>query len=212
MFDVERLLGNMLMGKAQRRKGGFGLSKGAVGVGLLGVAMAAYEHYQEQNKAQQTPSAVPPPLPGQTQTAPPPVTPPPLPSATATPPPIPSATKQTTPASTQNMLLVDAMIAAAACDGHIDDEERQGILNQAREGGADAEAIGAIEAAMRAPKSLDDVLTAARSVPAQAENIYVASLTAIDVDTDAERNYLAQLAAGLGLPAERVQTLNDSLF
>ena len=65
MFNAERLLGQ-LMGQAlggqlgggrKRRKQSFGLpglsggGKAALGLGLLGVAMAAYEHYQQKPAA-----------------------------------------------------------------------------------------------------------------------------------------------------------------
>ena len=65
MFNPERMLGQLmgqamggqLGGRKKKRKKGFGLPSGsqaAVGLGLLGVAMAAYEHYSQKNS---TPAA-----------------------------------------------------------------------------------------------------------------------------------------------------------
>ena len=62
MFHPERLLGQLLqsglsggLGRSRRKRGGSmlgGLSTGTkaqIGMGLLGVAMAAYEHYTKQS-------------------------------------------------------------------------------------------------------------------------------------------------------------------
>ncbi|HVJ62832.1 MAG TPA: DUF533 domain-containing protein, partial [Tahibacter sp.] len=113
MFDPERLLGQMLSGSLGNLFGGRGRSllggdlgsKAALGMGALGVAIAAYEHYTEGRQA-----------PAATQSAGPP---PPPPPAGGPPPPSPAtrAIAVTTQTQDDALLLVRTMIAAAAADG-----------------------------------------------------------------------------------------------
>lgn len=103
-------------------------------------------------------------------------------------------------AARQALLLIRAMIAAAKADGAIDDEERRRIVGKLREAGADATACAFVEAEMARPSSIDALIA---DIPDQmtAAQVYMASLFAIDVDTQAEKAYLATLAKRLGLPA-----------
>ena len=205
MFDPERLLGQMLGGslgdafggQRGRRKrssvfsaGGFG-GKAQLGLGLLGVAMAAWEHYGQRGAAVTPASAaaMPPP--------PPASSPPPPPSAVKT-----RALPVLDEHQQQVVLLIRTMIAAANADGHIDAAERDTILARARDGGLNDETLAWLDAEIARPQTLGQVISNGRRD--LAAETYAAAALAITVDTEAERNWLDALAHGLGLdPALR---------
>jgi len=205
MFHPERLLGQLLqsglsggLGRSRRKRGGSmlgGLSTGTkaqIGMGLLGVAMAAYEHYTKQGQA----NSVIPPSPGPTPT--------------------PASTSQQgfvapsgSVTATDATLLVQAMVAAAAADGVIDDAERAQMLRRADEAGFDAETKRFLDAELNQPKSLAAVLKSAR--PEIAVDLYAASCAAITLDTDSEKIYLDNLAKHLNLSAEKRAEIHRQL-
>ena len=233
MIDAERMLGSLVrgamrggrgIGRGRRRKrkgvagsllGGAG--KGAVALGALGVAMAAYEHFsQKRAGAAAAAGAVPPPptpppaglppLPTSPSGA---VPPPPLgaalpppPSAAPVPPPPPGAA----PARSDALLLVRAMIAAANADHDLDDEERGRILQALEDARASDEDKAYLRRELEEPIDLA-TLAAAATTPELASQVYLASCLAIDIDTRAERNYLDRLAGRLGLEPERAREL-----
>lgn len=190
MFDPLRLLGQLL-GQAtgggfggKRRRGGIGsmVGKAQLGVGLLGIAMAAWEHYQGQQKA----------APGMGGSMPPP------PMGSSVPPPPPGTKSPVlTPAQQDAMSVIRVMIAAAQADGSIDADERAAILGHAREGGLDAESLSVLERELATPVDLDRLLATSRD--ALAPDLYAAALVAIRVDTAAERAWLDNLAKRTGL-------------
>lgn len=200
MFNAERLLGQLmgqalggqLGGSRKRRKQSFGIpglgggGKAAVGLGLLGVAMAAYEHYQ-----QKSPAAAPQPLSGAGAAVPPP----PPPGVAAPPPPPPAA--DVALRTEQAMHLLRAMITAAHADGLIDGDERGALLDRARAAGLDPEELEALEAEIRAPFTLEQLV--ARTPRALRAETYGAALVAITADTAEERAFLDRLAGELGL-------------
>ena len=207
MFDPERLLGQMIGGALGGAFGGRGgrrnsafrtgdlAGKAQLGIGLLGIAMAAWEHYQQPRAPAATPgaagSATPPPAPA---------------SGPLRPPPPPAAN----PDRTRDMaLLVQAMVAAAAADGAIDAQERERILARATASGLDSDSQAFLERELAAPRSLEQVVAAAR--PALAPDIYAASLIAISADTEAERAYLDRLAQGLSLATETRAAIHQQL-
>jgi uncharacterized membrane protein YebE (DUF533 family) len=108
------------------------------------------------------------------------------------------------------MVLVQAMIAAAKADGQIDAAERERILGKLAEGGADQDARDWVLMEMRAPLDLDAIVAQAGS-PDLALEVYAASVMAIEVDTEAERAYLTELARRLSLPAPAVAYVNRAL-
>ena len=207
MFNAERLLGQ-LMGQAlggqlggHKRKrgkssglGGMmgGMSTGTkaqLGLGLLGVAMAAFEHYQNK------PGAMPQPMAGPGAAMPPP---PPVAGA-AVPPPPPMPAAQVAVRTEQAMHLLRAMITAAHADGLMDAQEREAILGRAREAGLDAEEIEALDAEIRAPFTLEQLVV--RTPAHLRPETYAAALIAITADTAEERAFLDRLAGQLGLDA-----------
>ena len=148
MFNPEKLLGGLL-GQSSGLARGTG-TKATVGLGLLGVAMEAAEHFMNKSQASAAPT-IPPPPPSGAQAAPPPppgstpAVPPPLPpnpgvkganedpEPAVSPPPLPKALN---PQERDAVLLIRAMIAAANADGHIDAEERSNILEKLENGEA----------------------------------------------------------------------------
>lgn len=199
MFNAERLLGQVMGqalggqlggGRKKRRKQSFGLpglsggGKAAVGLGLLGVAMAAFEHYQQKSAA-----TAPQPMAGHGAAVPPP------PPGMSAPPPPPAA--DTALRTEQAMHLLRAMITAAHADGLIDGEERAALLDRARAAGLDPEELEALEAEIRAPFTLEQLV--ARTPRALRAETYGAALVAITADTAEERAFLDRLAGELGL-------------
>ncbi|MBB5207294.1 tellurite resistance TerB family protein [Chiayiivirga flava] len=215
MFDPERLLGQMLGGslgdafggkRGKRKRSAFSTGslggKATLGVGLLGVAMAAWEHYSQNTGNRAT--TVPP---GGAPAAATPMPPPP-PSGSAMPPPPPAAAPTTRAMPVLDdrqqsvVLLIRAMIAAANADGHIDATERESILGRARDSGLDADTLAFLDAELAKPQTLQQVV--ANGTPALAADIYAASALAITVDTEAEKQWLDMLSYGLRLdPAVR---------
>ncbi len=232
MLDPDKLLGGLL-GSGMRNRGldlnigGIGNmgGKAAVGMGLLGVAMAAFEHFTEQKNrstmepamgdpsqppsSPRAPSSVPPPPPPVGASAPPP---PPPGMQTASPPPsaaLPAASAHNRAGSNgEATLYLRAMIAAAACDGEIDAQERQHIIGKLEESGLSDDERDFLLTEMSWPMGIDE-LSAAVEDRQQAIRLYISSLLAIEVDTEAERDYLKQLAAALQLPPELLASIHQ---
>lgn len=205
MFDAERLLGGLLqsglsgnlnpanLGNQLGRQAGLGSGGAALGMGLLGVALAAFEHYSSNNAGQQPVAASappPPPAPGGRPMAPPP--PPPM---TTRPPRI---------GSDEAILLIRAMIAAAAADGEIDAQERARIIDRLQ--GIGDEERQFLEQEMQAPASVYQLAAQCRD-KTQASGVYQAALLAIEVDSTAEQVWLQDLAAALGLSQAEINAL-----
>jgi len=201
MFDPQRLLGQLLgdaLGGDFGRRGkkrGSGMSfgtKAQLGLGALGLAMAAYEHYSSQRtqpSPQPMPAAAPPPAPIQSAMGRPSTPPPPPPSAFD-----PNRLSQE---QSDAVLLVRAMIAAAAADGVIDGGERQRVLQRASTAGVDADTFAFLEAELAVPKSADAI--GAMTRPGLIRETYAAAALAIDLDTESERRFLQTLGHALGL-------------
>jgi uncharacterized membrane protein YebE (DUF533 family) len=105
-------------------------------------------------------------------------------------------------------LLVRAMIAAAKSDGKLDETEVKAILGKITDGGVTEDEKAFVLAEMRAPLDIDSLTSGVRN-PAQAAQVYAASLMAINVDTESERAYLRDLGQKLGLNAPTVAKLHE---
>lgn len=208
MLDTERLLGNLLTGTLSRALGGRGASvlrtgvlgsRASVGLGLLGVAMAAFEHYQQANSA----TTMPPPAPLPASRAVPPPPPAVASHALPPPPPIVSSIAQSphgADAATRQAdarLLIRAMIAAAQADGRIDADERKRIA-QATTGLTDDERAF-LDAELATAHTIETLVVASR--PEIAADVYAAAAHAIVADSDAERAWLARLGDALHVDA-----------
>lgn len=212
MFDVQKLLGQMISGGSNRRhsSSGFGIpgvSKAQIGVGAIGLAIAAWEHFKSKSPQQAAAPAYAPP-PGALPPPPPPMAMPAAP--VAAPAPIATAPAPVDDARTADAAhLIRAMIAAAHADGMIDAEERAGILERAMEAGLDAATQQFLMSELRAPATLEQIVAATR--PDLRLETYAAALIAISVDSDAERSYLDRLAAALGLSTDDRQRVQQQL-
>lgn len=201
MFNAERLLGQLmgdafsgqLGGRRHPRKSGLGGmlgglsggSKATLGVGLLGLAYAAYEHYNSQKSTAPVPA----------------------PFASATPPPPPPPV---TPQRSEHALhLIRAMVCAAHADGLIDASEREGILGRAREAGLDETDIAGLDVEIRAPMTLAQLVV--RTPVELRDEVYAAALIAITADSEAERAFLDLLASELKLGEDARRGIHGQL-
>jgi uncharacterized membrane protein YebE (DUF533 family) len=194
--DAEDILNGLVRGalsgrrKSSRRAGralGGGLINARTILAAAGVAWGLYETWQQQQAgsaagaalpASGTPtSAIPPPLPA--------------PGVPALPEPV--------------LRLMRLMVSAAGADGEIGPAEREKILAEAREVGADALVARELEA----PRPLGEIVAGVTD-PQLKEQLYTLAFTIVRADetvTGAERIYLAQLANRLGLDAAEVKRL-----
>jgi len=105
------------------------------------------------------------------------------------------------------LALMQAMIAAAKADGHIDQEEHQRIFEQLNKLDLDAESKAFLLEELGKPLDVDAIVKLAVT-PEVATELYTASLLAVDVDTPAERAYLQMLAARLNLAPALVEQIH----
>jgi uncharacterized membrane protein YebE (DUF533 family) len=104
-------------------------------------------------------------------------------------------------------LVLVAMISAAKADGRIDEAEANRIMSHLNsEDVSEAERRFVLEE-VRKPLDVAGLAASVRS-PAQAAQVYAASLLAIDIDTNEERQYLRELASALNLDAGTVAYLH----
>ena len=108
------------------------------------------------------------------------------------------------------MLLVRAMIAAAKADGNVDSEERARIVARLKTVGAEDNALRFVDEELAKPVDLYAITAEVRDVATAAE-VYAASLAAIQMDTEAERKYLDNLALRLGLDRDAVDGVHRKL-
>ena len=108
------------------------------------------------------------------------------------------------------MLLVQAMIAAACADGHMDSTERQRILAQVDNFELAADEKALVFEALDSPLSLS-VLCERVDSPEVAAEVYLSSLIAVDRDRTEARLYLDALAFRLGLPEGLVNQMQQQV-
>ncbi|NTJ44929.1 tellurite resistance TerB family protein [Agrobacterium larrymoorei] len=166
--------------KTGRKLAGNAAAVGGIAA-IAGLGYLAYRNYQS-GKA---PQAAPQPQPTQE------LLPPPSDS--------PFHPQSPTLSNSFALTLVQAMIAAAKADGHIDDGERAHIMEKVKISGLDHEAEAFIEKELSDPLDLDALVAAAKTEEQKVE-IYTASRLTIEPDSRAERGYLDLLAGRLGLP------------
>ena len=110
-------------------------------------------------------------------------------------------------ASKTEELCLKGMLNAAKADGHIQEDEMKRILEKLEEGGITTEERQFVLSEMNKPLDLEGFI---REIPSReiGAQVYAASLLAITVDTESERNYMRQLAAGLNLNQQTVALLH----
>jgi uncharacterized membrane protein YebE (DUF533 family) len=207
VLEAEDILNGLVRGalsgrrKSWKRAGravqGSGLINASTLLAAAGVAWGLYETWQSQQaQAAGAPQAYPPagapPAPG------PLATPPPLPGTSA-----PADDESGLPAPILRLLRL--MVSAARADGELGPAERERILAEAREVGAEAVVLREIES----PRPLGEVVAGVTD-PQLKEQLYTLAFTIVRADesvTGGERIYLAQLANRLGLDAAAVARL-----
>lgn len=105
-------------------------------------------------------------------------------------------------------LMLRAMIQAAKCDGNLDAEEEEKLVGQLG-GDVDSEEAAFVRAEMSAPVDVDGLVS---QVPqGMGPQVYAMSVLAINLDSQAEAQYLHSLAQGLGLDAGAVNEVHAQL-
>ena len=185
------LTSSMLTSKSGRKIGTKALKMG----GIAAVGALAYAAYRRYSTGKGT---APDALPESAETA---LSQPPEGSVFIPPKNDPAAQE------TLGLTLVRAMIAAARAGGRLDAQESQVIFRRIESLGMDPENQALLVAEMGRPVDMDAIVNSADS-PEVAAEIYLASRLAIDLDTAAEKSYLAMLAARLNLLPELIMELN----
>jgi uncharacterized membrane protein YebE (DUF533 family) len=198
MLDAEDILDGLLRGALSGRRKSWGRAGRAVrGSGLInartllaaaGVAWGLYETWQS-SQASAAPS-------GSRRSARPAATPPPLAGA---------APAEAAGLPEPVLRLTRLMISAARADGDLGEAERERILAEAREVGAEELVRREIES----PRPLGEIVAGVTD-PQLKEQLYTLAFTIVRADetvTGGERIYLAQLANRLGLDAAAVARL-----
>ena len=205
MLDAEDILNGLVRGalgsrkKSWKRAGravrGSGLVNAKTLLAAAGVAWGLYETWQgQQVQGASAPSGYPP------------AGTPPAPGPLATPPPLsgaPAAEDSGLPAPVLRLLRL--MVSAARADGELAPPERERILAEAREVGAESIVLRELES----PRPLGEVVAGVTD-PQFKEQLYTLAFTIVRADetvTGGERIYLAQLANRLGLDAASVARL-----
>ncbi|MEE9342483.1 MAG: DUF533 domain-containing protein [Gammaproteobacteria bacterium] len=117
---------------------------------------------------------------------------------------------QAQPSASQNQqaeVLLTAMLNAIKSDGQIDKAEQDRIVQQLGEVSDDEARF--VQSVMTAPL---DVNAFIRSVPKGMEQqVYLMSLTSIDLDSKAEAQYLHKLAEGLGISQQACNQIHEQV-
>jgi len=205
VLDAEDILNGLVRGalgsrkKSWKRAGravrGSGLVNAKTLLAAAGVAWGLYETWQgQQVQGASAPSGYPP------------AGTPPAPGPLATPPPLsgaPAAEDSGLPAPVLRLLRL--MVSAARADGELAPPERERILAEAREVGAESIVLRELES----PRPLGEVVAGVTD-PQFKEQLYTLAFTIVRADeavTGGERIYLAQLANRLSLDAAAVSRL-----
>lgn len=113
-------------------------------------------------------------------------------------------------ANRRSQTLLQAIIAAAKADGHIDDQERAQIQAQINHLGLATDAVAFFQAEIEKPLSIPEIAQAVTS-PEEAMEVYLASRMIINVQNDQEKVYLSDLASQLKLDSGLVKTLEEEV-
>ncbi len=113
-------------------------------------------------------------------------------------------------AENRSTALLKAMIASAKADGHIDDKEKAAITQHAAKLGVSDGVAQMIDEELAKPLNVDDIAAGADSPEAAAE-IYLVSRLVLDMDNDAERQYLDKLASALKLAPDLIAQLEKQV-
>lgn len=190
--------GALVNSKKARKTAGTALKIGGLAA-LGGMAWKAYQGYQaEQGKGQPAPAAA---VPSRPQADP-----------------VWSSLEEKSFAvdaaddrqGSRALLLIQAMIAAACADGHMDNDERERIMAQVADAELAADEKAMVFDALQQPLSLTE-LSQRVDCPELATEVYLASLLAVDETRIEAELYLDALAYRLGVPEALVAQMRSQL-
>jgi len=101
-------------------------------------------------------------------------------------------------------VMLRAMLQAAKCDGRLDEAEQAQVTQMV--GDVSPEEAALIRTELAAPVDIEGLV--AEITPGMEQQAYMMSLIAIDLDSQAEANYLIDLAGALRLTPEQVDALH----
>jgi len=213
MFDAEKLLGTLMRevvgsGSGNKRKKSKhsntlvdSLKSGSGLMTAIGLGIGAYEILRSKSQPEAAGygrSASPPPVPPVPGSQPPP-------TANRTSAPMPPPLPTSAPAARGNLTsqdlacrMIQTMIAAAHADGTMDEQEEQAVLAKLKGENISQEERMFLLTELHSPKSIAE-LTAGISDPSTAKAMYMLAVSAVDIDSEMERNWFDELAARLGI-------------
>ncbi len=110
----------------------------------------------------------------------------------------------------RNIALVRAMVAAAKADGHVDEAERQAMLEQVDQQQFDAETLDFLKKQITTDVTVAE-LAALSDSPETASEMFVACSMVIDKQNPQEKAWLESLSSELKLSEELVESLQEKL-
>ncbi len=114
------------------------------------------------------------------------------------------------PDGSGSILLLRAMIAAAASDGHMDSDEQNRVFEEAGKLDLSQEDKGRLFDELQNPRGLQQIVAEVNN-PETAVEVYAASLIAIDESRPEGATYLRSLALALELPGELVESVHQQV-
>jgi uncharacterized membrane protein YebE (DUF533 family) len=96
---------------------------------------------------------------------------------------------------------IEAMIAAAAADGRIDSDEHGRLISNLSQAGFGSEAEAFLAKQLNDPRSVQELAASVKS-PEEAVQLYTAARIAVADNSPAEKQFLASLAAALGIDSK----------
>jgi len=112
--------------------------------------------------------------------------------------------------NSQALVLIQAMIAAAASDGHVDASERERIFTEVGNHNLSSEEKTTLFDALSSPASVDNIANAVDS-PALAAEVYAVSLATINPEATVSKHYLEVLANRLAIPEQMKEHIHREL-
>lgn len=107
----------------------------------------------------------------------------------------------------QAAVLLRAIVQAAKCDGRIDEQEKEALMQHM--GDMTPDEVNAVNDAFRRPVSVEDL---ARDVPRGMEaQVYAMSLIGLDLDSQAEAKYLHALGQALGIDPRTANAIHQRM-
>ena len=105
------------------------------------------------------------------------------------------------------LLYIRAMIAAAAADGRIDETEQQKILGGLKQAGVEQGAHDFLMQEINNPASIDELAVACKTGE-EAVQVFTAARIAVNLDNQAENEFLVALASKLGIDGKLAQHID----